>query len=398
MSHPLGSVEVMSSQIVFFVLLAGLSSLVVGYLLGVSLGRARASAQLAVMRERADAATARLSEVNEERNLLADQLSDSRLNVAHERHGIEAMVKPVADNLARLENALAQTEALRRENLGGLSEQLRDLAQSNARVSAEAASLKNALRSSNTRGRWGEVQLRRVVEIAGMLHHVDFEEQVVSHDGSSGKADLVVRLPGNVNIPVDAKVPYSAYDKACEAQDAESSRAHLKAHARDVRTHIDELAKREYWDLYGPTPGFCVMFVPGDALLEAALSADPALWDHASRSKILFATPTSLIALLRMAALGWARESQESDAVEIVAAGRELHKRLMKALVEVDKVGRGLKGAIGAYNQLIGSVDARLMPQAKRLGDLSGVVEADIRSLAPIDEPPRTANSLLKAE
>ena len=299
------SMGVVVAVCVVSVVLVGL-----GFCLGALVTRARRGHQGVADQERAAFAAQRVAELTEEKNLLADQLADVRVSAAQERQGLEAMVRPVADNLSRLEAALSQTEAARRENLGGLGEQLRDLAESNARVSAEAASLKHALRSSNTRGRWGEVQLRRVVEVSGMVQHVDFEEQLSGGENASSRADLVVRLPDGVSIAVDAKVPYSAYDRACDAQDPDSAAGFMRAHAKDVRAHVDALAKRAYWNSYGTSPGFCVMFVPGDALLEAALMTDPTLWEHASRSRVLFATPTSLIALLRMASLGWARDSK----------------------------------------------------------------------------------------
>jgi DNA recombination protein RmuC len=286
--------------------------------------------------------------------------------------GIEHLVKPMQENLARLEKHIQETERARKEEYGGLFQQMQEVAATNTKVQREAADLKSVLRSSSaTRGRWGEVQLRRVVELAGMSEHCDFSEQThAASDDGNARADLIVHLPGDIKIAVDAKVPYDAYEQAQTADDSAMQTKFMADHARRFRAHVDALAKREYPEKYTPSSGFTIMFVPGESLLDAALNSDTRLWEHAAEKKVLLATPTTLIALLRMTALGWRQQAQAENAVEITEVGRELYKRLAGAGEHMEKVGKGLSQAVNSYNKYVGSMESRVMPSARRLSNL----------------------------
>jgi DNA recombination protein RmuC len=303
---------------------------------------------------------------------------------------IENLVRPVQENLDKLEAFIQSSEKVRNEQFGGLFEQMQSVAATSKAVQAEAASLKNVLRSStSTRGRWGEIQLRRVVELAGMAEHVDFTEQssVTTDDGRS-RADLIVYMPGGVQIAVDAKVPYNAYEQAHSSEDAEEQKRFLIEHAKQFRAHVDALAKRAYWDQYLPSCGFSILFVPGDALLDAALMHDPSLHEAAIEKRILLATPTSLIPMLRLTSVGWARETQAENAAEIARTGKELLKRLTKANGDLEKMGRGLKMAVGSYNDFVGTYESRIHTQAIKLSKLSGV-ESELKRLNELSDTPR---------
>ncbi len=311
-----------------------------------------------------------------------------------QRVRIEHLVGPVQENLAKLEAHIQQTEQARKEEYGSLFENMRAVAETNQRVENEARQLKNVLRSSGSqRGRWGEVQLRRVVELAGMLEHCDFAEQsYASVDGESGKeagrADLVVWLQNNQQIAVDAKAPYDAYEVAQTTDDPALQKQKLAEHATHFRKHVDALSSRKYWEKYQPSCGFAIMFVPGEALLDAALVNDTSLWEHAAEKHILLATPSTLIALLRMAALGWRQQSQAENAEQIVKVGQELHRRLRTAGNHLDKIGRNLRSSVDAYNDYVGSMTSRVLPQSRKLSGL-GVGDAELSAPEEITSLPR---------
>ncbi len=319
---------------------------------------------------------------------LANERAKNEL--AQQKMGIEHLVKPVQENLLKLEQHIAQSEHARKEEYGGLFQQMQQVAATNGRIQKETADLKSVLRSSSaTRGRWGEVQLRRVVELAGMSEHCDFSEQehVASEDGNA-RADLIAYLPGNMKIAVDAKVPYDAYERAQNEEDLTAQSLLLAEHSKRFRAHVDALVKREYWNKYAPSCGFAVLFVPGEALLDAACTQDPQLWEHAASRNILLATPSTLIALLRMAALGWRQQAQAENAIEITKVGRELHKRLAKAGTHIVKMGRGLGQAIGSYNEFVGSMESRVMPSARKLGEL-GAGDGELFELTELTDTTR---------
>lgn len=320
---------------------------------------------------------------------------EAKNDLDQQRSSIEHLMRPVHDNLAKLEEHIHRSERVRKEEYGGLFQQMQAVAETNLQVKAEAAQLKNVLKSSTSqRGRWGEVQLRRVVELAGMAQHCDFTEQsfVVNEEAKRSRADLIVLLPGDMKIAVDAKVPFDAYERACGHEDPVVQKQLFGEHARQLRAHVDELARRAYWDEYKPSCGFTVMFVPGEALLDAALTADPMLWEHASAKQILLATPSTLIAMLRMASVGWLQQRQTANAAEIAKAGKELHNRLSKLGDHMDKLGRSLRGAVGSYNDLVGSLESRVLPSARKLSEL-GISDVELDHLVEINEAPRALRS-----
>lgn len=299
---------------------------------------------------------------------------------------------PLQSSLDRVQERLHDLELARQEAYVGLTEQVKLLRETQELVRGETATLSRALRSPNSRGRWGELQLRRVVEMAGMVRHCDFVEQPNLADGhSSGRPDLVVSLPGGRKVVVDAKVPLAAYLDAQEASDEETRGMRLAQHARQLRGHVTDLGSRSYWSLVGESPEFVVAFLPGDFLLAAALEAEPDLIEHALAHQVLLATPTTLIALLRSVAYGWRQHAMADNAREVVALGSELHRRLATLVEHLRALGRGLDRSVEAYNRTVGSFEARVLVTARKLADL----DADAPELATpvfVDARPRVSS------
>lgn len=329
------------------------------------------------------------------------ELADARLNEArqvatgdleHRKQAIEQLLSPLREQLGRYEQGLRLLELDRQKAYTGLSEQVRHLTESQERLQSETRNLATALRAPATRGRWGEMQLRRVVEMAGMVEHCDFDEQVTATaEEGRVRPDMIVRLPGGRSVVVDAKVPLQAFLEAVDAEDEESRRAHLQAHARQLRAHVDALSKKAYWQQFESSPEFVVAFVPGDPLLAAAFENDPTLFEHAMASHVVLATPTNLIGLLRTVAASWQQEAVARSAREVQQIGRELYKRLCVFGDHLAKTGRGLAGAVEAYNKAVGSLEHKVLPQARRFQDLGVVGSADkeLSELDAIDSMPR---------
>jgi DNA recombination protein RmuC len=304
------------------------------------------------------------------------------------KQAIEQVVTPLREQLAKYEEGLRLLELERQRAYTGLTEQVRHLSESQQQLQTETRNLVTALRAPATRGRWGEMQLRRVVEMAGMLEHCDFDEQVTTDtDDGRMRPDMVVHLPGARCVVVDAKVPLQAFLDANEASDDETRRTHLTSHARQLRTHVDALTKKGYWQQFDRSPEFVVAFVPGDPLLAAALEHDPSLLEHALANHVLLATPTNLIALLRTVAASWQQEEVAENAREVQKIGRDLYKRLCTFGEHLARVGRGLGGAVDAYNDAVGSLESRLLPQARRFQELGvvGVSNKELEELGPVD-------------
>ncbi len=323
----------------------------------------------------------------EQNNTQFLELADARLSHAQQAargdldqrtQAIEQLLTPLREQLGRYEQGLRLLELERQKAYTGLSEQVRQLTQSQDRLQSETRNLVTALRSPATRGRWGEMQLRRVVEMAGMVEHCDFEQQV-SAEGADGRLrpDMVVNLPGSRRVVVDAKVPLQAFLDANDATDEGIRRSHLVAHARQLRAHVDALSKKAYWDQFDDSPEFVVAFVPGDALLAAALEHDASLLEHAVSNRVLLATPTTLIALLRTVAYGWQQEAIAENAREVQLMGRELYKRLATFGEHMARTGRSLSGAVESYNKAVGSLERNVFPQARRFHELGVVGGAD---------------------
>ena len=299
----------------------------------------------------------------------------------------------VRDSLQRLHDQVRALDSSRLTWEAQLAQQVSDVRDSADQLRRETAALATALRRPQVRGRWGELHLRRAVELAGLVARCDFDEQVTTTtDGEQRqRPDLVVRLAGGRQIVVDAKVPLEGFLDAVECPDgAEDERAaHLARHARHVRQHVDALAGKAYWRALPGTPEFVVMFVPGEAFLSAALESDPSLLEYAADRKVVPASPTTLIALLRTVALGWTEQAVSDQAREIHRVGRELHDRLGTMAGHLDKVGRSLAGAVTSYNAAVGSLEGRVLVSARRFTDLE-VGGEEIESPRLVELVPRT--------
>jgi DNA recombination protein RmuC len=311
---------------------------------------------------------------------------------------IDALVKPVRESLDKVHENIHALERVREQAYGEMRAQFAQMGETQSLLRQETSNLVNALRKPHVRGRWGEIQLRRVVEMAGMLPHCDFVEQetVETEDGKL-RPDLVVKLPGGRQIVVDSKAPITAYMEAHEAPNEDVRRAKLQLHAQLVRRHLEALAKKSYWDQFQPTPEFVVMFIPGEAFYSAALEADPELLDAGFGQNVIIASPASLMALLKAAAYGWRQESIADNAREISELGRELHNRLSVMTNHLGKLGSSLGAAQDAYNSAIGSFENRVLVSARRFKELGATsqdaeifelkaIEGGVRRLQPREE------------
>lgn len=314
------------------------------------------------------------------RGLATEALAGTREEAVREldvqRDAVAHLVAPLGEQLARVDAHLRELELERARTAGELREQVTAVRRSSEALGRETAALVDALRRPQARGRWGEVQLRRVVEHAGMAARCDFDEQVTATDadGRAVRPDLVVRLAGGRCVVVDAKVTLAAYLEAVESDDERFREERLDAHARHLRQHVDRLADKAYWSALGDSPEFVVLFVPGEAFLAPALERDPALLEHAFARRVHIATPTTLISMLRTAAYAWQQQALTENARAVVDAGRDLHGRLATFAAHVDKLGRTLGSAVADYNRTVGSLERTVLPASRRMADL-GVVE-----------------------
>lgn len=303
------------------------------------------------------------------------------------RQAIEALVTPVREQLDRVQAAVQAIETKREGAYEALLVQVRHLLDAQERLRTETNQLVRALRAPQTRGRWGEIQLRRVVEMAGMLEHCDFEEQT-SMDSTDGRRrpDMIVHLPGGRLIVVDAKAPLEAYLGAIEAPDEVERRHYLTRHARQIRDHIAQLGEKSYWEQFQPTPDFVVLFIPGESFFSAAVQEDPSLIEFGTTQRVIPASPTTLIVLLKAIAYGWRQQSLEQNAHRIADAGRQLCDRLAIFVTHLAEAGRGLRKAVSAYNNAVGSLQSRLLPCAHRLQELEVARGArELPELSPVN-------------
>ena len=303
---------------------------------------------------------------------------------------VAALLAPASDALVRVEQRLREVERDRAGAYAGLHEQVAALHRTSTDLGSQTRSLVNALRAPMVRGRWGEVQLQRIVELAGMVEHCDFDTQVSAAvaDAAGVRPDMIVRLAGGRHIPVDAKVPFDAWLQARETADEPRRNQLMAMHARAVRAHVDALAAKGYWQHFQPAPEFVVMFVPGEPLLDAAMTIDPGLTEYAFARNVVIATPTTLIALLRTVAFTWRQERLSESAAAIHALGQELHSRLATLGSHFAHLGTNLERAVDSYNSAVGSVESRVLVTARRFTDL-GVGTGDLPTPLPIQTVPR---------
>jgi len=307
-----------------------------------------------------------------------------------QRQAVEHLVGPLREQLHLVEAQLRGLEVERVRAQAELREQVAGVRRSSELLGRETASLVNALRRPQARGRWGEMQLRRCVEYAGMVERCDFSEQEshVGADGSVLRPDLVVRLAGGRSIVVDAKVTLAAYLEAVESDDEATAATRMAAHARHLRDHVDRLADKAYWAALPDSPEFVVLFVPGEAFLAPALEQDPALLEHAYARRVHLATPTTLVSLLRTAAHAWQQEQLTENARAVVTAGKDLYTRLGTLGGHVDKLGRSLGTAVADYNRTVGSMERSLLPAARRMTEL-GLADEPPEAPATLELLPR---------
>ena len=366
-----------------FALLAGIA---IGVALGYLLARNRLGTAAATATERARAAQERatiLERAAAERTALADgQLA--------QRFDVEQLVGPMRDTLTRVEQQLRESDVARARSHAELAQQVEFTRRGAEQLREQTQSLVTALRRPEARGRWGEIQLRRVVELAGMTAHVDFDEQVVVEGGL--RPDMVVRLAGGKNVIVDSKVSLAAYLEAASSADEAVRDARLAAHARHLKAHVDQLASKAYWSALPETPEFVVMFVPGEAFLAPALDQDPGLLEHALSRRVHIATPTTLVSMLRTVQYAWQQEKLSENARAVFDLGRELYDRLSGLSRHLERVGKSLTSAVGSYNQAVGTLETRVLVSARKLAAL-GVVDAELTAPASVSETARVLSA-----
>ena len=334
------------------------------------------------------ASRSRSTDFAAERALLRERLAAAD-TAAGRQQDLAITVAPLRDALSKVESHLRELEGARISAYSSLTEQVGFVREASEALHEQTSSLVTALRAPQARGRWGEMQLRRVVEMAGMVEHCDFTEQAsVTTDQGVLRPDLVVRLSGGKQIVVDAKVTLSAYLAAAESRDPDIIEERMRAHARHMRDHVNGLAAKEYWREFEPTPEFVVLFVPGDAFLAPALERDPSLLEDAMQLKVLIATPTTLMAMLRTVAYSWQQEALTEHARAVFELGRELYRRLGTLGGHVDQLGRSLGRAVDDYNKTVGSLERNVLVQARKMAELQ-VTDADLVAPPAVDIAPR---------
>lgn len=386
-----------------YYILASIISLALGFMAAylffkprLDVARARlADLESAAERQRADFAQTLGNLEMTFKGLSSEVLKESREEFLKQAEPkLTAHIRPLEDALRRYDEMSRAIEGKREEAYGGIKSLIKALQDSHAELSRETISLSQALKSSSaTRGRWGEVTLRRVVEVAGMSRYCDFEEQanVATEDGRQ-RPDLIVRLPQGRTVVVDAKVPLSDYMAAIEAT-GESERVNLIAsHASCVRLHMRRLSAKAYWTQFDPAPDFVVLFLPGESFFSAALEADRTLIEDGMEDRVILATPTTLIVLLRSVAFGWQQEQLAENSQRISEAGKELFERAVKFAEHLSDLGLNLERATKSFNSAVGSWEARVLPGAKRLKELGATKnpDAELPSIEPVDVAPRT--------
>ena len=327
----------------------------------------------------------RLAEQN-----LGTQQQKANQALGEREQAVENLVKPIRDALKESQHQIAELEKSRSEAYGNIQAQIENMQQSHKSLAQETKNLVNALRRPEVRGRWGEITLRRLVELAGMVEHCDFQEQVHTTDGENIiRPDMIVRMPNQRELVVDVKTLLDAYLEAAEAPDDEKRQAALKRHTRNVREHIRKLSSKTYWEQFSRSPDFVILFIPGDQFLSAALNEDPNLIDTALSQQIILATPTSFVALLKAVAYGWSQVALTENAEEIRSLAADLYGRLTAFVGHLNKLGRQLSGSVDNYNRAVGSLERKVLPGARKFVELGIRPKKDIQSLETLESMPR---------
>ena len=326
-----------------------------------------------------------------EQNLGAHQEKAKR-ELGDREQAVENLVKPIKDALTQTHKQISDLEKSRSEAYGSIKSQLETMHLNQQSLTQETQNLVNALRRPEVRGRWGEITLRRLVELAGMVEHCDFQEQVHSNstDDKNIRPDMVVSMPDKRTLVVDVKTPLDAYLEAIEAKDDTQKKLGLKRHTRNVREHIRKLASKSYWEQFSDSPEFVILFIPGDQFLSAALNEDAELIEYALSQQIILATPTSFVALLKAVAYGWRQLALAENAEEIRGLAEDLYGRLTAFVGHLNKVGRQLNSSVENYNRAVGSLERKVLPGARRFAELGIRPKKEIEQLEPLESLPRT--------
>jgi DNA recombination protein RmuC len=390
----------------------GLPAAVIGLLLGVLIawliGKSRHQRMVEERESAFELANAKLTQTFTElsnRSLQANsdtflKLAEQRLETQQEKakgelsereKAVEALVKPIRDALEASQKQIAELEKSRSEAYGGIKSQLEEMQLSQKSLKQETQNLVNALRRPEVRGRWGEITLRRLVELAGMVEHCDFVEQVHTEtDGKIIRPDMVVRMPDQRELVVDVKTPLDAYLTAAEAPDDAQRQIGLERHAKNVRAHIRMLSSKAYWSQFEKSPEFVILFIPGDQFLSAALNEEPDLIEYALSEQIILATPTSFVALLKAVAYGWRQMALADNAKEIRELAEDLYARLATFVSHMNKVGRQLASSVENYNKAVGSLERSVLPGARKFVELGVHPKKEMEKLEALDPVPRT--------
>jgi DNA recombination protein RmuC len=345
----------------------------------------------AMSAEALDASVRQLTELA--KTQLQSTQSEAKGELEKRQLAVEQLVRPLKDQLQRVDQQLLALNKERHQSQGMLAERMRQLAEANEKLRSETGALVTALRKPNTRGQWGQMQLRKVVELAGMVRHCDFNEQAsFAGDEQTLRPDMVVNLPGGKQVVVDAKAPLQGILDAYEAPDEQTRAEAMQAHGRLLRRHVKQLADKAYWNGMESAPDFVVLFLPGEHLYGAALDADPTLIEDAMARRVLIATPTTLLALLHSVGYGWQQERVAESAQAISDLGRELHGRLAKLSGMIQTLGKRLNSTVNAYNETVGSYERRVLPAARRFADHGAVASG--AELADVEQITETARDV----
>lgn len=394
----------MSNTALLYLTLGLATGLLVGLLLGAWLARRGQQAALEAAREQLrDSFSALAAETLKHSKQDFLQLAQENLGRFHlqakseleqKEKAFSELIKPISEALRKTEEQIREMEKERRQAYGGITQYLKQMHEVQEHLRIQTSSLVNALRRPEVRGRWGEMTLRRLAELAGMVDRCDFEEQVNVKSGDERlRPDMIIHLPDERELVVDAKTPLDSYLTAMEAATDAERDAALAAHARKLRERVRELAKKEYWNQFDKSPEFVILFIPGEQFLAAALDREPALLEDALREQVIIATPTSFMALLKAVAYGWRQVALAENAEQIRDRARELHDRLATFGEHLDRLGRALGQSVDNYNRAVGSLERQVLPSARRFNELGVQTKKRIPELNPLDHAARKPDS-----